>query len=82
MIDPSRQFGPHEPTAEPPDSAVGERESDRPAPSAQDSGEQLSYDKRAAAAVEAVRQMEAYLSGKSGGIRTPRARPTSEAKYR
>ncbi len=65
MVDPRRQSGPRCPTAETLDSAVCEGVSDHPVPGGEDGGRDLSHDERAAAAVEAVRQMEAYLSGKS-----------------
>lgn len=76
MTDPNRHFGPRvDPATERSDPAVEERESVRSAPGIGDSEERLSYDKRAAAAVEAVRQMEAYLSGRSAGPGTRRPGP-------
>lgn len=74
MTDRNHQSGPHiNPAAEASDVVVKEQESNHTAPSSGHIEKQLSYDQRVAAALEAARQIEADLCGKSARLSTRRA---------
>jgi hypothetical protein len=66
MTDPNRPSSPHDscPSVESTEPAVSKRAVPLPASRSGDTDE-LSYDQRAAAAIEAVRQLEAHFAGRS-----------------